>query len=68
MKNIVKIATVFVLAGTAQLGAAATPAPAGFMDTLKGPQWLDTAKFPALTYTATRVVRIGAKKYASLAS
>lgn len=30
-------------------------APAGFMDALKGPQWLDTAKYPTITFRSTKV-------------
>lgn len=30
-------------------------APAGFLDMLRGPQWLDTAHFPELTYRSTHV-------------
>jgi polyisoprenoid-binding protein YceI len=37
-------------------------APAGFLDTLRGAQWLDTAKFPTMTYRSTKVTRTGDKK------
>ena len=30
-------------------------APAGFLDMLRGPQWLDTAHYPELTYRSTQV-------------
>jgi polyisoprenoid-binding protein YceI len=33
--------------------------PAGFTDTLKGPQWLDTAKHPTITFTSTTVEPTG---------
>ena len=29
--------------------------PEGFLDDLRGPQWLDAKKFPAITYTSTKV-------------
>jgi len=35
-------------------------APDGFMATLAGPQWLDAAKYPAITYRSTRVEKVGA--------
>lgn len=35
--------------------------PAGFTDTLKGPQWLDTAKYPTITFKSTKVESTGAK-------
>ena len=35
-------------------------APEGFMATLAGPQWLDAAKYPAITYRSTRVEKVGA--------
>lgn len=31
--------------------------PAGFADELKGPHWLDTAKYPTMGYRSIRVVR-----------
>jgi len=34
-------------------------APEGFMATLAGPQWLDAAKYPAITYRSTRVEKVG---------
>jgi polyisoprenoid-binding protein YceI len=34
-------------------------APAGFLDTLRGAQWLNTAKFPDMMYRSTRVARTG---------
>jgi polyisoprenoid-binding protein YceI len=33
--------------------------PAGFTDTLKGPQWLDTAKHPTITFKSTKVEPTG---------
>jgi polyisoprenoid-binding protein YceI len=33
--------------------------PAGFTDTLKGPQWLDTAKHPTITFASTTVEPTG---------
>lgn len=33
--------------------------PAGFTDTIKGPQWLDTAKYPAITFKSTKVEPAG---------
>lgn len=35
--------------------------PAGFTDTLKGPEWLDTAKYPTITFKSTRVEPTGEK-------
>lgn len=38
----------------------ALPAPpAGFVDTLRGPQWLDAARFPQITYISTAVAPTG---------
>jgi polyisoprenoid-binding protein YceI len=34
-------------------------APAGFLEMLAGPQWLDTARFPELSYRSTRVEAVG---------
>ena len=34
--------------------------PAGFVDTLKGPQWLDTAKYPAIIFKSSKVEPTGA--------
>lgn len=36
--------------------------PAGFTDTLKGPQWLDTAKYPTITFKSTKVEPAGGDK------
>jgi polyisoprenoid-binding protein YceI len=36
-------------------------APAGFLDSLSGPQWLDAAKFPQMTFRSTQVERTGPK-------
>lgn len=33
--------------------------PAGFHDTLTGPQWLDAAKYPQITFRSTKVTRTG---------
>ncbi|MGE0666540.1 MAG: YceI family protein [Sphingomonadales bacterium] len=33
--------------------------PEGFTDTLKGPQWLDTAKYPVITFKSTKVEPTG---------
>jgi polyisoprenoid-binding protein YceI len=35
-------------------------APAGFLDELRGPQWLDAAQFPQITYRSTGVEVTGA--------
>ena len=37
-------------------------APPGFLDTLRGAEWLNTAKFPDMTYRSTKVTRTGDKK------
>jgi len=34
-------------------------APEGFMATLAGPEWLDAAKYPEMTYRSTKVERTG---------
>ncbi len=34
--------------------------PEGFTETLKGPEWLDTAKYPAITFKSTAVEPTGA--------
>jgi polyisoprenoid-binding protein YceI len=34
--------------------------PAGFLDTLQGPEWLDAGKFPQMTYRSNRVEAAGA--------
>jgi polyisoprenoid-binding protein YceI len=34
-------------------------APAGFLEMLEGPMWLDTARFPELSYRSTRVETTG---------
>ena len=34
-------------------------APPGFLNTLQGPQWLDAAKFPEMTFRSTQVDRRG---------
>jgi polyisoprenoid-binding protein YceI len=34
--------------------------PKGFHDTLTGPQWLDAAKYPAITFKSTKVTPTGA--------
>lgn len=34
--------------------------PAGFHDTLTGPEWLDAGKCPQITFTSTKVTRTGA--------
>lgn len=34
-------------------------APAGFLESLEGPQWLDTGRFPELSYHSTRVEATG---------
>jgi polyisoprenoid-binding protein YceI len=34
--------------------------PAGFTDTLKGPNWLDTAKYPTIVFKSTKVEPTGA--------
>lgn len=36
-------------------------APKGFMDTLRGPDWLDSAKYPQITFTSTKVEKTGPK-------
>jgi polyisoprenoid-binding protein YceI len=36
--------------------------PAGFADTLKGPQWLDTGKYPTITFKSTKVEPAGGDK------
>lgn len=36
-------------------------APAGFMDQLRGDMWLNTAKFPQMTFRSTRVESTGTK-------
>lgn len=36
--------------------------PAGFLDTLLGAKWFDALKFPAMTFTSTKVELIGANK------
>jgi len=36
--------------------------PAGFTDTMKGPQWLDTAKYPTITFKSTKVEPAGDNK------
>ena len=33
--------------------------PPGFTDTLKGPEWLDTAKYPTITFKSTKVEPTG---------
>lgn len=37
-------------------------APAGFMDALRGPEWLDAKKYPAITFRSTRVEPQGARR------
>lgn len=34
--------------------------PAGFLDTLRGPEWLDGGTFPAITFKSTKVTPTGA--------
>lgn len=34
--------------------------PAGFLDTLRGPEWLDGGQFPAITFKSTKVTPTGA--------
>lgn len=34
--------------------------PAGFLDTLRGPEWLDAGQFPAMTFKSTTVAPTGA--------
>ncbi len=36
--------------------------PAGFTETMKGPQWLDTAKYPTITFKSTKVEPAGGNK------
>ena len=36
-------------------------APAGFLDDLRGPQWLDTGKFPQMSFRSTKVERSGTR-------
>ena len=36
--------------------------PAGFTDTMKGAQWLDTAKYPTITFKSTKVEPAGDNK------
>lgn len=36
-------------------------APKGFMDSLRGPEWLDAAKYPQIVFTSTKVEKTGAK-------
>jgi polyisoprenoid-binding protein YceI len=36
-------------------------APAGFMATLAGKEWLDADRFPKMTYRSTKVEKVGAK-------
>lgn len=47
---------------TARVSASVDPrsldidnAPAGFLDTLRGPQWFDTGRFPEMTFRSTHV-------------
>ena len=37
-----------------------TNPPDGFLDQLRGPQWLATAKFPTITFQSLKVTRTGA--------
>ena len=36
--------------------------PDGFLDQLRGPQWLDTVKFPAITFQSRKVAALGGNK------
>jgi polyisoprenoid-binding protein YceI len=43
-------------------------APAGFMATLAGPEWLDAGRFPQMTYRSTKVGAPARTACASVAS
>lgn len=36
-------------------------APKGFLDTLRGPDWLDATRFPQIVFTSTKVEKTGPK-------